>query len=64
MTLGAPVACASVLYLGGATLFGYRPDWIRWGLATLASLLPETGDRRRAGGGTDTGAVEEVFCLL
>ena len=28
MTLGTHVAFASVLYLGGATLFGYKPDWI------------------------------------
>ncbi|MDG4552606.1 MAG: metal-dependent hydrolase [Candidatus Contendobacter sp.] len=28
MTLGTHVVFASVLYLGGATLFGYRPDWI------------------------------------
>ena len=40
MTLGTHVAFASVLYLGGATLFGYRPDWIGWLLAAAASLLP------------------------
>jgi inner membrane protein len=28
VTLGTHVAFASVLYLGGATLFGYRPDAI------------------------------------
>ena len=41
MTLGTHVAFASVLYLGGATLFGYRPDWIGWALAAVASLLPD-----------------------
>ena len=40
MTLGTHVAFASVLYLGGATLFGYRPDWIGWLIAAAASLLP------------------------
>ena len=33
MTLGTHVAFASVLYLGGATLFGYKPDWLGWLLA-------------------------------
>lgn len=28
MTLGTHVAFASVLYLGGVTLFGYKPDLI------------------------------------
>ncbi|MCU0809184.1 MAG: metal-dependent hydrolase [Candidatus Contendobacter sp.] len=41
MTLGAHVAFASVLYLGGATLFGYRPDAISGALAAIASLLPD-----------------------
>ncbi|MFO1419528.1 MAG: metal-dependent hydrolase [Candidatus Competibacteraceae bacterium] len=41
MTLGTHVAFASVLYLGGATLFGYKPDWISWLLAAVASLLPD-----------------------
>ena len=41
MTLGTHVAFASVLYLGGATLFGYKPDWISWVLAAVASLLPD-----------------------
>ena len=41
MTLGTHVAFASVLYLGGATLFGYRPDLISWALAAVASLLPD-----------------------
>lgn len=41
MTLGTHVAFASVLYLGGATLFGYKPDWIGWLLAAVASLLPD-----------------------
>lgn len=29
-----------MLYLGGATLFGYKPDGISWALAAGASLLP------------------------
>ena len=33
MTLGTHLAFASVLYLGGATLFGYPPDAIGWALA-------------------------------
>ena len=41
MTLGTHVAFASVLYLGGATLFGYRPDAVGWLLAAVASLLPD-----------------------
>jgi len=41
LTLGTHVAFASVLYLGGATLFGYRPDAISWALAAVASLLPD-----------------------
>jgi inner membrane protein len=41
MTLGTHLAFASVLYLGGATLFGYKPDWISWALAAVASLLPD-----------------------
>lgn len=41
MTFGTHVAFASVLYLGGATLFGYTPDWIGWLLAVLASILPD-----------------------
>ena len=41
MTLPTHVAFASVLYLGGATLFGYKPDWIGWLLAAAASLLPD-----------------------
>ena len=45
MVLGTHLAFASVLYLGGATLFGYRPDWISWALAwalaAVASLLPD-----------------------
>lgn len=42
MTFGTHVAFASVLYLGGATLFGYKPDWIGWLLAAAASLGPDT----------------------
>jgi inner membrane protein len=41
MTLGTHLAFASVLYLGGATLFGYKPDGISWALAAVASLLPD-----------------------
>ena len=41
MTLGTHLGFASVLYLGGATLFGYKPDWISWALAAVASLLPD-----------------------
>ncbi|MBK8536325.1 MAG: metal-dependent hydrolase [Candidatus Competibacteraceae bacterium] len=40
-TLDPHIAFASVLYLGGATLFGYRPDLISWALAAVASLLPD-----------------------
>jgi len=41
MTFGTHIVFASVLYLGGATLFGYKPDWIGWLLAAAASLLPD-----------------------
>ena len=41
MTLGTHLAFASVLYLGGATRFGYRPGWISGVLAAGASLLPD-----------------------
>jgi len=41
LTLGTHLAFASVLYLGGATLFGYPPDAIGWMLAAVASLLPD-----------------------
>jgi inner membrane protein len=41
VTLGTHLAFVSVLYLGGATLFGYRPDWVSWALAAVASLLPD-----------------------
>ena len=41
MTLPTHLAFASVLYLGGATLFGYKPDPISWALAAVASLLPD-----------------------
>ena len=41
MTLGTHVAFASVLYLGGATLFGYPPDAIGWVLAAITSVLPD-----------------------
>jgi inner membrane protein len=41
VTLGTHLAFASVFYLGGATLFGYKPDWIGWLLAAVASLGPD-----------------------
>ncbi len=41
MTLGTHVAFASILYLGGVTLFGYRPDALGWLLVAIASLLPD-----------------------
>ena len=41
MTLGTHIAFASVLYLGGATLFGYSPDAIGGLLAAGFSLLPD-----------------------
>jgi inner membrane protein len=41
LTLGTHVAFASVLYLGGATLFGYSPDAIGGLLAAGFSLLPD-----------------------
>ena len=41
MTLGAHLAFAAVLYLGGATRFGYKPDWVSGALAAGASLLPD-----------------------
>jgi len=41
MTLGTHAAFASVLYLGGATLFGYKPDLIGGLLIVAASLLPD-----------------------
>jgi inner membrane protein len=41
MTLPTHFAFASVLYLGGATLFGYRPDAVGWALAAVACLLPD-----------------------
>ena len=41
MTLHTHVAFASVLYLGGATLFGYRPDAISGALAAITRLLPD-----------------------
>jgi len=41
VTLGTHVVFTSVFYLGGATLFGCRPDWVSWALAAIASLLPD-----------------------
>ena len=41
MTLGTHVAFASVLYLGGATLFGHKPDWMGWLLIAVTSILPD-----------------------
>ncbi len=43
MTLGTHVAFASVLYLGGATLFGYRPDYPK-GVVRIEPQLPSTWD--------------------
>jgi len=42
MTLGTQAAFASVLYRGGATLFGYKPDLIGELLIVVASVLPDT----------------------
>jgi len=41
LTLGTHAAFASVLYLGGATLFGYKSDLIGGLLIVVASLLPD-----------------------
>ena len=41
MALGTHVTFASVLYRGGATRFGYPPDWVSWALAAAASVLPD-----------------------
>jgi len=41
MTLGTHVAFASVFYLGGATLFGYKPDLIGGLLIVVTSILPD-----------------------
>ena len=41
MTLPTHAVFASVLYLGGATLFGYPPDAVGWLLAAVASLGPD-----------------------
>ena len=41
MTLGTHVAFASILYRGGATLFGYQPNWISWLLAGVP--VPRSG---------------------
>ncbi len=41
LTFGTHVAFASVLYLGGATLFGYPPDVVGWLLVAVASLGPD-----------------------
>ncbi|MBK8185719.1 MAG: metal-dependent hydrolase [Candidatus Competibacteraceae bacterium] len=41
MTFGTHIAFSSVLYLGGATLFGYKPDLASWLIAAVASLLPD-----------------------
>ena len=38
MTLGTHLAFAAVLYLGGATRFGYRPDWISGGPARTGTI--------------------------
>ena len=39
MTLGTHAAFASILYLGGATLFGYRLDWFQ--LKNCNQSLPD-----------------------
>ena len=41
MIVGTHVAFASVLYLGGAALFEYKPDLIGWALAASVSILPD-----------------------
>ena len=41
MTFGTHIAFASVLYLGGATLFGYKPDVVGGLLVAVASLGPD-----------------------
>ena len=41
MIAGTHVAFASLLYLGGAMLFGYQPDWLGWALTGAASVLPD-----------------------
>ena len=41
MTLGTHVAFASVLYLGGATLFGYTPGLTGGLLIVVTSILPD-----------------------
>ena len=43
MTLPTHLAFASVLYLGGAALFGYRPDPVGWALAAVAALAAPLG---------------------
>ena len=40
MTLGTHVAFAAVLYLGEATLFGYRPDGVSWLLSRIDPSRP------------------------
>jgi len=41
LTFGTHIAFSSVLYLGGATLFGYKPDLASWLIAAVSSLLPD-----------------------
>lgn len=41
MIAGTHVAFASALYLGGGALFGYRPDWLGWALASIAAVVPD-----------------------
>jgi membrane-bound metal-dependent hydrolase YbcI (DUF457 family) len=38
---GTHLAFASVLYLGGATVFEYRTDWLGWALAAACALGPD-----------------------
>lgn len=41
MIAGTHLAFASVLYLGGATVFEYRTDWLGWALAAACALGPD-----------------------
>lgn len=41
MIAGTHIAFVSALYLGGGALFGYRPDWPGWALASVAAVLPD-----------------------
>ena len=41
MIAGTHLAFAAALYLGGAALFGYKPDGAGWALVSVAALLPD-----------------------